>query len=139
MYLSPKAFQTDELGQRVVTHEIAHYTHFAVMRMENARNLRMWFTVGLASFTAGENDRLGEVKSAYREGRIMSLPELSSYTDAQAYSSPKVLLFYAEGHSVFSLVDRRFGAASLSKFVLAASRRTTIEGAMLGRSARVDQ
>lgn len=130
MFLSPRMFSMGEsIANHTVWHEVAHYVHFDIVNISNVRNLRMWFTEGLAAFVAEEPERMKYVESALRSGRLIPLDRLSAYSDAEAYSSQDVLLFYAEGFSVFQMINDEYGIRAVNSFVSAASTRTTIERA----------
>jgi peptidase MA superfamily protein len=132
MYVSPEVFARDgEYARKVIVHEVAHYTHFDVVDLKNIRNLRMWFTEGLASYTAREEYRLRYAEQAYRERRLIPLAELSAYTNAEAYRSPNIQLFYSEGHSVLQMVEQIYGRKTLTSLVVTASQKTDIGGAVV--------
>lgn len=127
MYVSPSTFaQGDEYAQHVIVHEVAHYTHFDVVNLQNIRNLRMWFTEGLAGYTAEEEYRLRYLQYAYQAKQIISLMELSSYSDTEAYRSPYIQLFYAEGYSVLQMVEEKYGQKTVTLLILTVSQKTDI-------------
>jgi hypothetical protein len=130
MYVSPAVFtRGGEYPRQVITHEVAHYTHFDIIDFDNIRNLRAWFIEGLASYTAQEEYRLGYVRDAYRANQIIPLADLEAYSNAEAYNPQNVQMVYAEGHSVMQMVEERYGRNRMTFLVVAASRKSDFGGA----------
>jgi hypothetical protein len=130
MYVSPGVFaRGGEYPRQVITHEVAHYTHFDIIDFDNIRNIRAWFIEGLASYTAQEAYRLGYVRDAYLANRIIPLAELEAYSNAEAYNPKNAQMVYAEGHSVIQMVEDRYGRRRVTNLVVTASRRTDFSGA----------
>lgn len=130
MYVSPAIFRgSDEFPRQAIVHEVAHYTHFDIVDFKNTKNLVVWFTEGLASFTAKEEYRMHELGEAYRAGRVIPLTELSAYSNAEAYSSANLRLFYSEGHSVLKMVEDRYGLKAVTSLVATSSRDADIDTA----------
>jgi hypothetical protein len=130
MYVSPAVFaRGGEYPRQVITHEVAHYTHFDIIDFDNIRNIRAWLIEGLASYTAQEEYRLGYVRDAYRANRIIPLADLEAYSNAEAYNPQNVQMVYAEGHSVMQMVEERYGRRRVTNLIVTASRKTDFSGA----------
>lgn len=128
MYVSVRSYErgVDEY-RKVVIHEITHYTQNDLISPDNVVNLRPWVKEGIASYAAGESERLLSLKRAYEAGEVIPLQTLSQVV--QRSDSATDLLLYSQGYSVMQLLDQEFGIATLTDFLLAVSQKTTIEGA----------
>ena len=136
MYVSSKSYSTGSNASErldnyrtVITHEIAHYTHFDLVSPSNVDKLKTWVIEGLASYVAQQNERLVALGRTHRSGQVIPLTVLSGYTPREAYESPHRSLFYQAGHSVMQMLEDYYGLEAITRFVLASSQKTSVNGA----------
>lgn len=129
IFCSTKIFEHNP--QKIITHEVAHCAHFNMINYRNFQNLTIWFIEGLASFVAGETERLTYLKELITNKKIIPLTELSKWDKDKAYHPFYADIIYSEGFSVFYFMEKFYGFNSTKKFIHLVSRETNINNAMI--------
>jgi hypothetical protein len=127
MYVSPRSLQNGvDDYRKTVTHELTHYTQFDLLDPNAIDGRKLWFVEGLAGYAAGETSRFAYIQTAVRDGKLVPLSELARL-DEYPEETQSLNLFYAEGLSLLSMMERNNGKDAVSRFVLGLSSAKSLD------------
>jgi hypothetical protein len=124
LYFAPSTYQSGEnIAAGIVTHELAHYVYFDKVSFSVRYLLPIWFTEGIAEYTAERTEFLPLVKEAILNHRLIPISELSSSENLFKTGS----LIYGEGCTAFLTIESRFSLPTITRLLSDSYTGHTIE------------
>lgn len=128
LYFAPSTYQSGEdIASGIVAHELAHYVYFDKVSFSVRYLLPIWFTEGIAEYTAERTEFLPLVKEAILNHRLIPISELSSSENLFKTGA----LIYGEGCTAFLTIESRFSLLRITQLISNSYTGRTIEASFL--------